>query len=60
MTESLAFRIRCLRASFVVTSLMLAVLGLASPSESQVRREGIRRARQPISRRYLVMAQLLE
>jgi len=55
MTESLAFRIRCLRASFVVTSLMLAVLGLASPSESQVRREGIRRARQPISRRYLVM-----
>ena len=55
MTESLAFRIRCLRASFVVTSLMLAVLGLASPSESQVRREGIRRARQPISGRYLVM-----
>ena len=36
---------------------MLVVLGLASPSESQLRtgRDGIRRARQPISRRYLVV-----
>ena len=57
MTHFLAFSIRYLRASFVVAPSILVVLGFASPSESQVRtgRDGIRRARQPISGRYLVV-----
>ena len=52
-----AVSIRCQRAPLVVASLILVVFGFASTSESQVRteRDGIRRARRPISGRYLVV-----
>jgi len=57
VTHFLELTIRCLRASFVVASLILVVLGFASRSESQVRtgRNGIKRARQPVPGRYLVV-----
>ena len=57
MTRTLSLRSRYLHAAFVTVSVIVLALGFVTPSESQVgsKRDGIRRARQPISGRYLVL-----